>query len=244
MKKLIIAFSTALLLAPLAPASAQDSTVSGSANANVEVNASTTRPQKPHFLPSSLPKLGPVIKNIASTTRAKLQGAATTTKEAAKMRVDAIHNAITDRNKNLRNLLQEKREMLENRAEMAKEKARERFGETVQKHIRIIVERLTAAVERLTNIAARLESRIEKLQSEGHDTTNSVTLLAEAEVAIEAAHDAVANVSVVLETALSSTTPREHIGKVREAIQKAKETLKDAKDALKEVLRSIKVEVQ
>ena len=73
--------------------------------------------------------------------------------------------------------------------------------------------------------------------------TDSVTLLAEAEVAIETAHDAVANVSIVLEAALDSTTPREHMEGVREAITEARETLKDAREALREVLQSIKVEV-
>lgn len=225
-----------LLVAPAFVYAETDASVEGSASVNAEVKER----------PPLLPKILPAIKDAAQTTRENVKAVASTTRMEVKTRVEAgaenIRALIGERKEEARAEMEEKREELQARAEAAKEKAAERWSAAIQNHVRVIVERLTAAIDRLDTLAARTEDRIEKLQAEGYAMTESVALMTEARADIRVASDDVAAVSVAIEAALSSETPKEKMADVRAAIKKAVESIKVAKDSLMEVLKSIRVE--
>lgn len=246
------ALAALLLGAPLAFVQAQET--GATVEATVQVKPED-RP-KPQMLPP-VPKIGPAIKDIASTTRTNIKAVASTTraniqnstlearaeiKAQLEARGEAIRTLVGEKREAIKELIGEKREAMQERAEAAKEKAKERFGEGVQRSVNAIVERLKAAVERLNNIAERTEARIGKLQAEGLAMTESVELLAEAKLDIAAAGDKVVAVSAALEAALASETPKEQMTAVRAAVKEAEEALRAAKASLGEVLKSIRAE--
>lgn len=184
-----------------------------------EAHASTT--------PGGLPKLGPAIRGIASTTRAI--GASTT--EMVKTRVAAI-----------KDLLANKRADSKKRADEARAKARERFGEHVQTLVGNVSARLASTSAHLSGIADRIDERIDTLEDEGHDMGASIALLATARTDLSLADDKILAVNVALEAAMATTTPKSQMPQVRAAVKSAEAALKLVKDDLQKTIRSIKAE--
>ncbi len=223
MKKLILFILTAVVLAPAVASAQQGQGNTLRAQVQADVRASTT--------PAGLPKLGPAIKNIASTTRAEIQGGASSTIEMVRARVEAI-----------KGLIEKKRGDMKARAEEARTKAKERFGENVEKHVTNISNRLASTSAHLDQIADRIDSRIDTLEDEGYDMSDSIALLATARTDLSAANDKILAVNVALEAAMSTTSPKSQMPAVRAAVKAAEDALKLVKDDLMKAVRSIKVE--
>ena len=221
MKKLILFILTALVLAPAVAAAQQGNTLR--AQVQADVRASTT--------PAGVPRLGPAIKNIASTTRAEIQGGASSTIEMVRARVEAI-----------KGLIEKKRGDMRARAEEARTKALERFGENVERHVSNISNRLASASANLEQIADRVDMRIDTLEDEGYDMSDSIAFLATARTDISLANDKILAVNVALEAAMSTTSPKSQMPAVRAAVKEAEDALKLVKDDLMKAVRSIKAE--
>lgn len=191
------------------------------------LQASSTKP----VVPSSLPKLGPAIKNIASSTRAELRGSASSTIEMVRARVAAI-----------KDIIEKKREDMKHRADNARKIAKERFGERVEMLVGNVSARLASTSTHLSTIADRIDTRIDALQDEGHDMSDSIALLATARTDISAANDKIVAVNTALEAAMSTTTPKTEMRAVRTAVKASEDALKLAKDDLMKTLRSVKAE--
>lgn len=228
MKKLVAALTALAILAP-GIALAQGGQLQAQVRAEIktQAGASTTRP----LTPSSIPKLGPAIKNIASTTRAQIEGGASSTIEMVRARVEAI-----------KSLIEKKRDDMKARADNARTKARERFGERVETLVGNVSNRLASTSARLSTIADRIDTRIDALQDEGRDMDTSIALLAEARTDLSVANDKILAVNVALEAAMSTSTPKVQIPAVRAAVKAAEDALKLVKDDLMKTLRSVKVE--
>ncbi len=195
--------------------------------ADMRTGASTTKP----LPPSSYPKLGPTIKNIASSTRAEFRERVSSTSEMVRARVAAI-----------KEIIEQKREHMKERAENARTKAKERFGENVEKLVGNVSNRLASTSAHLDSIADRIDARIDTLQDEGHDMQSSIALLAEARTSLSVANDKILAVNVALEAAMSTTSPKGQIPQVRTAVKAAEDALRLTKDGLMETLSSVKVE--
>lgn len=225
MNKLTALAATTLLLAPtLAMAQMPERPrpeLQGQMRAELkaEVHASTS--------PSGIPKLGPAIKNIASTTRAI--GASTT--EMVKARVEAIKEMIA-----------KKREEMRQRADEARQKAKERFGEKVEMRVGNISARLASTSAHLSSIADRVDTRIDALEDQGLDMSASIALLAQARTDLSLADDKIVEVNEALEAAMSTTTPKAMMPEVRAAVKAAQDALKLAKDDLMKTIASIRKE--
>lgn len=220
MKKLIALFVS---LAVLAPAFAMAQTPNLHADVRAEAHASTTRP----LTPGSVPKLGPAIKNIASTTRA----IGSSTVEMVKARVAAI-----------KEIIEKKHEDMKKRADDARAKARARFGEHVGELVGRVSDRLATSSAKLGSIADRIDARIDAFSSQGHDMSESIALLATARTDLSAANDKILAVNAALQTAMSTTTPKGQMPALRAAVKSAESALKLAKEDLMKTLRSVKVE--
>ncbi|MDB5225685.1 MAG: hypothetical protein JWL87_637 [Candidatus Adlerbacteria bacterium] len=225
MKKLATLVAASLLLAP-SFVLAQTEDVRP--NLKAEMHASTTMEK---LRPAALQKLGPAIRNVASTTRAELKGTASTTREVIKKKLDAIHA-----------LVEQKRGTMQERAKEAREKAHERFGDRVEKLVGQVSDRLASTSVRLASIADRAEDRIGELEAGGRDMDASIALLAEARASIDAADDKIISVNATLQAAMATTTPKAEIPAVRSAVKAAEDALKLAKDDLGTLLRSIRAE--
>jgi hypothetical protein len=223
MKRAFIYLAAAILVVSPFVACAQTTDTSVQAT----VTASTTRPKVP-----PLPKVGPAIRNIASTTRAELKNSASTTRDIIKAKVGAIHELIAG-----------KKEDMRERADAAKERAKERFGVNVERHVSAIVERLGKAVEALERTATRLEAHIDRRKEGGLAMEASITALAAANTAIAAAEDKVVAANTVLEAALGSADAKAEMDKVRAAVKAAEEALRAAKQSLQNVITSVRIEV-
>lgn len=226
MKKLSTFILALTLIAPaFAMAQAPDPRAQVRAEFKAEAHASTTRP----LTPGSLPKLGPAIKNIASSTRAL----GSSTVEMVKARVAAI-----------KDIIEKKREVMRQRADDARNKAKERFGEHVEKLVGQVSNRLASTSARLDAIADRIDTRIDTLEDEGYDMSGSIALLAEARTDLSAANDRILAVNQALADAMSTgtTTVKTKIPVVRTAVAAAEDALKLVKDDLMETLRSVKIE--
>ncbi len=224
MKKLIVLLAATLVLSPsMAMAQAPEART----QIRAEMHASSTRPLNP----SSVPKLGPAIKNLASTTRAEFRDSASSTIEMVRARVEAI-----------KGLIEKKREDMKQRADDARAKAKERFGEHIEKLVGNVSARLASTSAHLDAIADRIDSRIDTLQDEGYDMSDSIALLATARADLSAANDKILAVNVALEAAMSTTTPKAEIPAVRAAVVAAQDALKLVKEDLMKTLRSVKVE--
>ena len=225
MKKLFALFASLLMLTPVVAMAQGPGQYLPRAEMKAELraNASTTKP----LTPGSLPKLGATMRDIASTTRAF----GSSSVEMVKARVEAI-----------KQIIEQKREEMKQRAENAREKARERFGEHVETLVGNVSARLASTSAHLSAIADRIDTRIDTLEDEGHDMSNSIALLAEDRADLSAANDKILAVNAALETAMGTTTPKGSIPAVRAAVKAAQDALKLAKDDLMETIRSVKAE--
>ncbi|MEK7068266.1 MAG: hypothetical protein AAB964_00435 [Patescibacteria group bacterium] len=203
------------------------------ASAGATVNASSSQNRA-----APLPKLGPAIKNIASTTRDAIKTSASTTREAIKVRVDAIH-ALIEQHKEA---VAERKATLELRVEAAKTKARAKFNERIQQTVEALVDKLTNATDKLDAMADRVEEYIGTLESEGKDMSGSEALLAEARADITTAVEKATAASAALDAALASSTPKTEMPKVRAAIEEARVAIRAAHASLREVVVSIRIE--
>lgn len=220
MKRLIALTLAAAVLAP-AVASAQQGPGNQMLRAEVRAEAHASSS------PAGLPKLGPAIKNIASTTRAL--GASTT--EMVKARVSAI-----------KDLISKKREDNKKRADEARAKAKERFGERIETLVGNVSARLASTSARLSSIADRIDERIDALEDDGHDMDASIALLATARADLSLADDKILAVNSALEAAMATTTPKALMPQVRTAVKAAEDALKLVKDDLMKTVRSVKAE--
>lgn len=224
MKKLIALILAAAVLAPAVAAAQQGPgapVLRGELRA--DVRASTT--------PAGIPKLGPAIKNMASTTRAELKGMGSSTVEMVKARVAAI-----------KDLIDQKRAESHKRADEARKEARERFGEHVEKLVINVSARLASTSAHLSGIADRIDERIDALEDEGYDMSASIALLATARTDLSVADDKILAVNAALEAAMATTTPKTQIPAIRTAVKAAEDALRLVKDDLHKTVRSIKVE--
>lgn len=223
MNKLTALAATTLLLAPtLAMAQTPERPrpelgAQVRAELKAEVHASTS--------PSGVPKLGPAIKNIASTTRAI--GASTT--EMVRARVEAI-----------KQLIAQKRDTMKQRADEARQKAKERFGENVEMRVGNISARLASTSAHLSSIADRIDDRIDALEDQGLDMSASIALLAQARTDLSLADDKIVAVNEALEDAMSTTTPKTMMPEVRAAVKAAQDALKLVKEDLRKTVASIR----
>lgn len=220
-----ISAALSVLLSPLVLVHAQ--TTGASADASVQVNASSTRP--------GAPKLGPAIKKT-------LQNAASTTGASIKARVEAVQGLIGDHKEAMHERLMQNKEALQERAAEVKDKVKARFSEAAQKAVGNIVDKLNAAVERLTKVAAGAQAHIDTLQTAGADVSGSVELLAQANTDISSAQVKIDAVATALEAVASSDTPKTEMANVRTAVQAAAEAIRTARASLKAVLESIRTE--
>lgn len=226
MKKFITILTALVVLAPAAAmAQAPELRAQVRAEGKAEAGASTTN--------RSIPKLGPAIKNIASTTRAELKSSASTTAQMMHAKVEAI-----------KGLIEKKRADMKARADDARGKAKERFGERIEHLVGQVSNRLASTSAHLDAIADRIDTRIDTLQDEGYDMQGSIALLAEARADLSLANDKILAVNAALADAMSAgtTTVKAKIPAVRAAVKAAEDALKLVKDDLMETLRSIKVE--
>lgn len=220
MKKLSVLFVSLLVLTPtLAAAQAPERPTRAEVRAHLQTNASST--------PGSLPKLGPAIRQAASSSRAL----GSTTVESVRARVAAI-----------KNLMAHKREAMHQRALEARQKAKERFGERVEQHVERISNRLASTSAHISAIADRLDTRIDELEDQGFDMSESIALLAEARASISVVDDRILAVNEALDAAMSTTTPKLHLPAVRAAVKEAQDALGAAKQDLRKTLQSIKAE--
>lgn len=250
-----IAIGLAFLLTPVVAAAQLASTT-----------ASSTPPRPP--LQRPLPKLGPMIKDTIQDARAGIKNAASTTREVVKDRVDAVHDLIDQhkmevraliagkkgqmssttmaqmeaKRQEMREKLEQKKEEVHDRVEAAREKAQQKFGEAVQRSVSNIIDRLTKAAEHLTSIADRIDARIDEREAQGFNMSVSIGLLSTARTDIATAQDKIKAVGTTLTTALSSTTPKGEVPKVRAAVTVAEDALKKAKDSLQKTLESVRME--
>lgn len=180
-------------------------------------------------------KLGPAIKNLASTTRAELKGAASSTREIIRHKLDDLHD-----------LIETHKDTMQKRADDARERAKERFGEHVQKLVGTISDRLASSSARLAAIATRIDTRITALEAQGYDMSSSSALLAVAQSDLAAANVKITAVNQTLADAMSmsTTTAKAKIPAVRAAVVAAEDALKLVKSDLAKTLGSIKVEAQ
>lgn len=195
-----------------------DVSVQAGATASSSANASTTHP--------GLPKLGPAIKNIASTTR-----------EAVGNRVGAIGERIEQH----KQAIAERKATLELRVEGAKASARAKFNERIQQSVDALVDKLIAATNRLSDTADRLETYIDRLASEGKDMTLASELMDEARASITVATEKAAAASAALDTALAASSPKAEMPKVRTALQEAQAAIRTAHEDLKEAIAAVRV---
>lgn len=219
MKKLITLTVALIVLSP-AFAMAQGTGLRADIKADVQASSS-----------GRIPKLGPAIRNIASTTRADIKERVSSTTEMVRARVEAI-----------KGLIEKKRGDMQKRAEEARSKAKERFGERIEHMVGNISARLASTSAHLDTIAGRIDTRIDTLQDEGYDMSDSIALLAQARTDLSLANDKILAVNTALDVAMSTTTPKGQIPAVRAAVKAAEDALKLVKDDLMKTLRSIKVE--
>lgn len=226
MKKLIVFLIASLILTP-AFAVAQGTGINASIRGEVkaDMHASSTRPM-PH-------KLGPAIKNLASTTRAEWKGSASTTRAAVKAKIDAMH-ALIDSHK----------ATMKERAEAARAKAKENFGERIEKLVGQVSNRLASSSAKLSALALRIDARIEAHEAAGHDMSASSELLATAQADLADANNKITAVNQALADAMSvgTTTAKAAMPSVRAAVKAAQDALSLAKEDLQKTLRSIKVD--
>lgn len=231
MKKIIALLASLIVLTPaFAMAQAPEqrplrAEIRGDGKAGM--HASSTKP----LTPGSLPKLGPAVRGIASTTRGEAVDIASSTLELVKTRVGAI-----------KNLIDKKRADMKQRAEEARGKARERFGERVETLVGNVSARLASTSAHLDSIADRIDTRIDTLQDQGYDMEDSIKLLATARTDLSIANDRILAVNAALEAAMSTTTPKSEMQKVRTTVKAAEDALKLVKDDLMNTLRSVKVD--
>ena len=203
----------------------------GGLRAQAELHASTTNPNRGPG--PGLPKLGPAIHALASTTRGEFRMFGSTTGEMVKHRVDAIHD-----------LIEKHKEAMRERAEAARQKAHEHFGEKIEHIVGNISERLASTSLRLSGIADRIDVRIDELQGQGFAMGSSTTLLAKAQSDIATANVKITAVNTALASAMSmgTTTAKAEIPAVRTAVKAAEDALKLVKEDLMNTLKSVKAE--
>ncbi len=245
MKKLI-ALLTALSLLTPAFAVAQQGPDQGPGNLKPQVRAemhadfkaehasSTRAPGQQKFASTTpTPRLGSAIHNLASTTRAEWKGLASTTRAAARAKVDAIHLLI-DQHKDAMRL----------RAEAAKEKAYAHFGEHVEKLVGTIADRLASTSQKLDELADRADIRIEELKDQGFTMASSTTWLEKSKSDLALANQKITEVNTALEAAMSvgTSTAKGEMPAVRAAVIAAQGALELVKTDLRATLNAIKVE--
>lgn len=219
MKKLITLALAAAVLMPAAAMAQEGQRPMLRGEVKAEAHGSTS--------PAGLPKLGPAIRGIASSTRAL--GASTT--EMVKARVAAI-----------KDLISKKREDSKMRADEARSKAKERFGENIERLVGNVSARLASTSAHLSSIADRIDNRIDTLEDEGHDMDASIALLATARTDLSLADDKILAVNMALDAAMATTTPKAQMPQVRAAVKAAEDALRLVKEDLMKTIRSVKIE--
>ncbi len=246
MRKLIpVVIGVSLLTAPLW-ALAEDLVVTDPAQAITPHLNNLPPPPRPVATSSAtlppLPKVGPLIKNVASSTRAILKNTASTTRDVVGQKVEQIRAIVGEHKDDVRAFVEQKRKEATDHAASVKEKAREKFSTNVQQHVDTIADRLTSTATNLVSIADRIDARITEAQATGATMGTSTLLLTAARADIVTAQEKITAVTIALETALSSSTPKTSMESVRKALKTAEEAIKVAKDSLREALKSVKAE--
>lgn len=187
-----------------------------------------------------LPKLGPVIRNIASSTNAIIKNSASTTREVVGQKVEAIREAIGIHQADVRLKIEQKRVEVAQKVAQVKERAQERHSAAVQQHVNKISDRLASTTGNLSALLSRLETQVAAKQLEGADMNATITLLDTARTTIAAAQESVASLTIKLDAALQSSTPKTAMADVRKALKSTEDAIKKAKDSLRKVVVSLK----
>ena len=211
-----------------------------------EDSASTT--PNPPRIPAAPLK---VLRDTASTTKANIQDFVEKRRADVKALLDrkpkgemssTTRATMEQKRAELRDRLEAKKGEVHDRIEAAREKAKEKFGDAMERKVSNITDRLTKAAEHLTSIVGRIDARIKERESQGKNMSVSIGLLAEARTAIAGAQDKTAAVGTALTAALSSTTPKQEMPKVRAAVKAAEDALKAARESLHKTLESVRAE--
>lgn len=139
----------------------------------------------------------------------------------------------------LREQLQERREVRE-RSDNLGERVSEQAKARVRSFVARMNNRFDMAIERLGQILDRINSRLTELSESGVDTTAADDASADAEAAIARAANEVADIGVLIEGALASSTPRAFVGDLRDAAREAMESIRDTHSALRAAIFELK----
>lgn len=160
--------------------------------------------------------------------RKPMNAVATTTDRAMPLR--ALKASSTDRLKEIRDrVVERKASTTERRIEMQQGLAKRKAEHTA----RI----LSATVERLEKILARVESRIAKVESEGRVVSESKAFVVEAKAHL---NEAKATIALFASLDLSGDKAQENFEAVREVAKDAKENIREAHRSLMNAIRSLK----
>lgn len=129
------------------------------------------------------------------------------------------------------------------RKEMVEER-RAALSEQAQKRIinlsANISNRVDAAILRFTNIINRFNSRIDKLDERGVDTSVAKTHIDAASTALNSAKTRMANIDALVNTSVTSETPREQWQAVKQSMIATKTDLQTVKSELQTALAALK----
>lgn len=145
----------------------------------------------------------------------------------------------------LKQEMEQKKEAIKNSVESRKQNAMGKIAGRVDQFIQNIIKRFTAAVERFEKLAERIGSRIEKLEANEVDVSESKELFETAKEKIAIAKGSILLISIpenVASTTASTTVSaiKEAFETTKEQIEKAKSDLKDTHAALVDVIVSLK----
>ncbi len=219
--------------------SASAQTVSGSADVNVQVRATTSRP-----LPAR-----PLIELREEAEMRLMQLRDGMVEQRLEVRAEMQHATTADER---RNIIREARESAEERRDRAVEirgNVKERIEMLVRTHVGAIIRRAENAINMFANLAERMEMRIDKLQAVGANTASveasldaSLSLVAAAEADLEALKDLVASVRESSDTEAVRAQLRAAVAKVTASIKAAHASLLSTARSLAQLSATVTVD--
>lgn len=130
----------------------------------------------------------------------------------------------------------EKKAVFEENLAERKSALKERTRERVKNLSANMSYRLEAVTTRMQNIIVRLESRIDKLKTEGADTTEAEATLAKAQDLVGLAISDIANIDQDIESLVGSATAKKDWAGVKGKFVSSHQHVKEAHEALRKTL--------
>lgn len=106
-----------------------------------------------------------------------------------------------------------------------------------------MIHRMTAAIERLRNIIGRIQSRADKLEERGVATATAEGFLDDALGKLNEAETILTSLSVRVEDAATSDTPRDAFVSVRERFIAARDLIRDTHGLLRDAVTALKAAI-